>query len=144
MKAIWCTPTSSNTRLIGTSPNWQKRMERTSTASIKAAQGLFAALFALGAYRAVTQSVTPGEAWNYNLYISPDWRQAFSQFDGNEHVLNTYLVRLFTARLHVTEIWLRVPSLLCGAVYLAAVWRLARRFGDGAMFLAVIGLMSLH
>ena len=48
-------------------------MEHTSTASIKAARGLLAALFVLSVYRAVTQAVTPGEAWNYNRYIGTGW-----------------------------------------------------------------------
>ena len=43
-------------------------MERTSTASIKTARWFLAALVAVSFYRAITQSVTPGEAWNYNRY----------------------------------------------------------------------------
>ena len=119
-------------------------MAHTSTASIKAARGLAAGLIALSVYRAVTQSVTPGEAWNYNVYIAPEWTQAFSGFDSNNHFLNTLLVRIVATRLHITELWLRLPSLLCGGLYLAAAWRLARRMGSGAVFLAGFGMLTLH
>ena len=47
-------------------------MEPTSTASIKAARWFLAALLAVNLYRAMTQSVTPGEAWNYDRFIAPD------------------------------------------------------------------------
>src|ERR1035438_8149157 len=144
MREIWCIRTSNATPIIGESGNWLRRMEHTSTASIKGARCLLVALFALGVYRAITQSVTPGEAWNYNLYIAPEWTQALARFDANSHVLNTLLVRICTIRLHVTEFWLRLPSLLCGVLYLAAAWRLARRFGSGLMFLAALGMLVLH
>jgi uncharacterized membrane protein len=119
-------------------------MERTSTASIKAARWFLAALVAVSLYRALTQSVTPGEAWNYNRYIAPPWAEAFSHFDINNHVLNTLLVRISTARLHVTELVLRLPSLLAGVLYLCVVYRMARRWFGGLAFLVVIGLLSLN
>ena len=120
-------------------------MERTSTASIKTARWFLAALVAVSLYRALTQSVTPGEAWNYNRYIAPPWAEAFSRFDVNNHVLNTLLVRISTARLHVTELVLRLPSLLAGVLYLWVVYRMARRwFGNGLAFLTVIGLLTLN
>jgi hypothetical protein len=120
-------------------------MERTSTASIKTARWFLAALVAVSLYRAVTQSVTPGEAWNYNHYIAPPWAEAFSRSDINNHVLNTLLVRISTARLHVTELVLRLPALLAGVLYLWVVYRMARRwFGGGVAFLAMIGLLTLN
>jgi uncharacterized membrane protein len=120
-------------------------MEATSTASIKTARWFLAALVAVNLYRAITQSVTPGEAWNYNRFIAPAWAEAFSRFDVNNHVLNTLLVRISTARFHLTELSLRLPSLLAGVLYLWVVYRLARRwFGGGLTFLAVIGLLTLN
>ena len=119
-------------------------MERTSTASIKTARWFLAALVAISLYRAITQSVTPGEAWNYNRYIAPPWAEAFSRFDVNNHVLNTLLVRISTARLHVTELVLRLPSLLAGILYLWVVYRMARRWFGGLAFLTVIGLLTLN
>ena len=73
-------------------------MEPTSTASIKTARWFLAALLAVNLYRAMTQSVTPGEAWNYDRFIAPDVDGSrFARFDVNNHVLNTLLVRISTA-----------------------------------------------
>src|SRR5664280_91997 len=120
-------------------------MEPTSTASIKTARWFLAALFATSLYRAMTQSVTPGEAWNYDRFIGPTWKEALAHFDVNNHVLNTLLVRLSTSQFHLTELSLRLPSLLAGVLYLWVVFRMARRwFGDGLPFLAVIGLLTLN
>ncbi len=120
-------------------------MEPTSTASIKTARWFLAGLLAVNIYRAMTQSVTPGEAWNYDRFIRPTWAEALASFDINNHVLNTLLVRISTARFHLTELSLRLPSLLAGALYLWVVFRMARRwFGDGLVFLAVIGLLTLN
>ena len=119
-------------------------MGHTSTASIRIAQAFLAALFALSVYRAVTQSVTPGEALNYNRYILPGWADGFTNYDINNHVINTLLCKLSTVRSHRSEIWLRLPSLLSGLAYLWAVWRLARRFGNGPLFLGTVGLLTLN
>jgi hypothetical protein len=120
-------------------------MEPASTASIKTARWLLAGLLGVNLYRAATQSVTPGEAWNYHRFIAPAWTEAFARVDSNNHVLNTLLVRLSTACFHLTELSLRLPSLLAGVLYLWAVWRLARRWcGDGPVFLALIGLLTLN
>ena len=120
-------------------------MEPTSTASIKTARWFLAALLAVNLYRAMTQSVTPGEAWNYDRFIGPTWQEALAHFDVNNHVLNTLLVRLSTSQFHLTELSLRLPSLLAGVFYLWVVFRMARRcFGDGLLFLAVVGLLTLN
>src|ERR1035441_6169789 len=123
-------------------------MEPSSTASInpvKAARWFLGALLAVNLYRAMTQSVTPGEAWNYDRFIGPSWTEGFARFDVNNHVLNTLLVRISTVRFHLTELSLRLPSLLAGVLYLWVVFRMARRwFGDGLAFLAVVGLLTLN
>jgi hypothetical protein len=120
-------------------------MERTSTVSIKIARSLCGALGVISLYRAATQSVTPGEAWNYDGFIGPTWTEAFSRFDVNNHVLYSLLAKISTEILHHTELAMRLPSLLAGFIYLWIVFRIARRwFGDGAMFLAVFGLLTLN
>jgi uncharacterized membrane protein len=120
-------------------------MESTSTASIKTARWILAALLAVNLYRAMTQSVTPGEAWNFDRFIGPTWQESLAHFDVNNHVLNTLLVRISTAQFHLTELSLRLPSLLAGAFYLWVVFRMARRwFGDGLLFLAVVCLLTLN
>src|SRR5436305_9356826 len=120
-------------------------MEPTSTGLIKAARWYVAGLLAVSLYRAMTQSVTPGEAWNFDRFIRPPWAEALSRFDVNNHVLNTLLVRISTSRFHLTELSLRLPSLLAGALYLWVAFGMARRwFGNGVPFLAVLGLLTLN
>jgi len=105
----------------------------------------FAALVAVSVVRAMTLSVTPGEASNYTGFVAPAWGEALSHFDVNNHVLNTLLVRISTARFHLTELSMRLPSLLAGVLYLWVVYRLARRwFGEGVGFVAVVGLLTLN
>lgn len=104
-----------------------------------------AVLAALNLVRAMTLSVTSGEAWNYDRFIQPPWHDALLHFDLNNHVLNTLLVRISTKYFHLTELSLRLPSLLCGLLYLWAVYRLvARRFGTGWQFPLIAGLLTLN
>jgi hypothetical protein len=120
-------------------------MEPTSTASIKATRWLMAVLAVVNVVRAMTLSVTPGEAWNYDRFIQPSWREALLHFDLNNHVLNTLLVRISTGYFHLTELSLRLPSLACGLVYLWGVYRLTgRRLGSGWQVPLVAGLLTLN
>ena len=120
-------------------------MERISTASIKLARGWVAVLAVVNLVRAMTLPVTPGEAWNYDRFVAPEWRPAFERFDLNNHVLNTLLIRISTARFHLTELSLRLPSLLGGLLYLWVAYRLAtRRFAPGPAAIAVLGLLTLN
>src|SRR5471032_3022245 len=120
-------------------------MEPDSTASTKTAQALLAALFAVNVYRAATQSVTPDEARTYNRFVGPPLREAFRVMTANNHVLNTLLAILSTSYFHLTDLALRLPSVLCGGLYLWAVYRLSRRtFGTGLLCLAAVALLSLN
>ncbi len=119
-------------------------MERTSTASIKAALLLVAALFALNVYRAATRDVTPGEAWNYDRYIGVSWQESLRQYDVNNHVLNTLLARYTTHALGRKEIALRLPALFAGLLYCWAAWRLCRRIYSGWAFTLALALMTLN
>jgi hypothetical protein len=120
-------------------------MEPTYTASIKVTRCLMAAIATGNVIRAMTLSVTTGEAWNYDRFIQPSWREALLHFDLNNHVLNTLLVRISTKYFHLTELSLRLPSLLAGLFYLWAVYRLAvRRFGSGWHVPVIAGLLTLN
>lgn len=120
-------------------------MEPGSTASIKVARGLLPALFAVNVFRAAMQSITPPEAATYNRFVGPPLRDALALTTANNHVINTLLARISTSIFHLTDLSLRLPSLLGGALYFWAVYRLARRhFGNGPLFLAAVALLSLN
>ena len=103
-----------------------------------------AVLAAVNVLRAMTLPVTLGEAWNYDRFIAPGWHDALLKFDINNHVLNTLLSRTSSAHFHLTELSLRLPSLLFGMLYLWVVYRVARRFGSGPVFLMVVALLTLN
>jgi hypothetical protein len=120
-------------------------MEPGSTVSTKAALALLPGLFSVNVYRAATQSITPPEAATYLRFVGPSLQEAVGLNTANNHVINTLLARISTSTFHLTDLALRVPSLLGGALYFWVVYRLARRtFGSGPLFLAAVALLSLN
>ena len=111
----------------------------------KVALALLLAVFALNVYRAATQSITVPEAVAFDRWIRPPLRDILPQpYDPANHILNTLLVKRTVALFRLSEFSFRLPSLLGGALYLWAVYRLARRLlGTGPLFLAGLALMSL-
>jgi len=96
-------------------------------------------------YRAATVSITPPEAATYNRFVGPEWRDALSLTTANNHVFYTLLARLSTSAFHLTDLALRLPSLLGCALYFWAVFRLARRnFACAPLFLAAVALLALN
>jgi len=95
----------------------------------------FAALFALNCYRAATQSVTHDEALTWEIYLAGPASNIFDHFDANHHFLGTVLERLSTGLLGTSELTLRLPALLAGALYLVTAYRLSvLAFGGGPLF----------
>jgi len=105
-----------------------------------AAKIWLAALLIVNVYRAATQSVTADEAFTYNHFAGGD--EPVKVYDSNNHVLFTWLARGSVAVFGLSELSLRLPSLLGGCLYLAAVFRLsAHLFAPAWLFgLAVVSL----
>jgi hypothetical protein len=109
------------------------------------ARALVWALFAMNVYRAATQSITADEAFACGRFVVPPMRDILAQYHAGNHVLYTLLAKMSVAVFRVSEFSLRLPSLLCGGLYLWAAYRLARRtFGAGALFLAAVALLALN
>ena len=103
---------------------------------------LFLATLGLNVYRAYTQSLTVDEAFSYLSFIAPNRAEAFAHYDANNHVLNTWLGRAAVRRFGPSEIVLRLPSLLGGALYLFVVLRLSEwMFGAGLQ--AILSFIAL-
>ncbi len=110
-----------------------------------AALALLAVVLAANVYRAATQSFTTDEAYTANLYLHAPFRDVLTLYDANNHVLNTLLLRLSAAALGVSELTLRLPSLLGGAAYLIAALLLAQRLlGRGPLFLLAFAALALN
>jgi hypothetical protein len=106
---------------------------------------LLAAVFAANVYRARTQSFTTDEALTYNNYVAPPLRATLTDFDANNHVLNTLLEKASAALFGASEFTLRLPSLAGGALYLAAVFLLSRRlFGQGPLLAVSVATLALN
>lgn len=109
----------------------------------KLAAGLAALLFLIVVFRAWTQSITYDEAITWRLYIVTPFSSILHTYDANHHILHTWLVRLVTSILGVSEFTLRLPALAGAALYLYTLTRLsARLFGQTWLAPASVLLMG--
>jgi Dolichyl-phosphate-mannose-protein mannosyltransferase len=99
-----------------------------------------AALLAASVYRAATYSFTGDESLSYAGFTwAPIWTD-----DANNHLLNTWLMRVCSSLLGDSELSLRLPNLVAHFVYLASVLALLRRFEHTALLLAGFVLFNLN
>ncbi len=105
---------------------------------------LAAFLFATNLYRARTQSITIDEAFTFNHFIASQPDAAASNAPYNEN-LNTWLCLLSVRLWGASEFSMRIPSVLGGLLYLAALIRLCRLlFGDSPWLLVAVAANSLN
>lgn len=111
----------------------------------RAALALVLALIAVNVYRAATQAITIDEAFTYNSFVARPFAETVKYYDANNHVLHSIMVRLSTAVFGVSELTVRLPALLGGALYLLAAWRLCRyALGGGWMMLLATAMLGLN
>jgi hypothetical protein len=104
-----------------------------------------ALLFAANCYRAATQSITHDEALTWEMYLTGPASNIFSYYDANHHFLATILERLSTGLLGTSEVSLRLPSLLAGALFFFTVYRLVFMvFGGGPLVPLAVVLMTAN
>lgn len=89
---------------------------------------LFAFVVAIVAVRAVTQSITIDEADTYVYWVS-GIHQPWTPHSNN-HLLNTYLIWLFTHVLGLNNVSMRLPSFIGAVLYLSATYKFCVRFAD--------------
>jgi hypothetical protein len=85
-------------------------------------------VFVLNVYRALNQSITHDEALSYNAFASQNWRTIFFSFNSNNHVLHSALMRISTTLLGLSHLSVRLPALIGGLLYMAAMERICRDF----------------
>ncbi|MCU1261637.1 MAG: hypothetical protein JWO80_4522 [Bryobacterales bacterium] len=107
---------------------------------------LLALVFALNVYRAAVQSCTIDEAFTYNEFASKPIAQILTlPYDANNQVLHTILCRWVMKFFGVSELSLRIPSLLGGLLFLTMCYRLCRLyFGNGWLFLVTFSALALN
>ena len=98
----------------------------------------------MNVYRAATQSVAIDEAFTYNAFLAGPLPDLLTQYDANHHILNSFLCKLSISLLGLSELTLRLPSLLGGLLYLIASFLLCRRlFGEGWLLSFSFALLTM-
>lgn len=106
---------------------------------------LLAFLAIVNVYRAATQSLTTDEAFTYNRSVATPIPDLWQNYDANDHVLHTLLCKASVNLFGLSELTLRLPSLLGGFLFLWIALRLSRdAFGDGWRMLVCLVLLVLN
>ena len=105
-----------------------------------------AAMFCVNVYRAATQTVTHDEALTYNWYLAGPLGALFDM-SANNHILHTLLAKVSVTIFGPSELALRLPTLVGGALSFTALWMLGVRACRSAipffLLLALVGLNPL-
>lgn len=110
-----------------------------------AGMALVACVFAVNVFRAAHQSVTADEAYTYDLFIASPFDTFFTYYSANNHVLHTLLSRFSVHTLGLSELTLRLPSLLGALLYLIFVYKLCRHaFTASWTFLLAVAALTLN
>ena len=103
-----------------------------------------AALFLINVYRAATQSVTHDEGTMFEWMLAGPWSLLLTSH-GNHHVLSDFLCKFTISLFGLSEISLRIPTLLGGLLYFYAVYRLSLLlFGETFQFLLSVAFLCLN
>jgi uncharacterized membrane protein len=104
-----------------------------------------AGVLAVNVYRAVHQSITADEAFTFENWIKNPFNWILTVYDTNNHVLNTVLCRLSVQTFGLSELTMRLPSLLGGLLYLVFVYKLCRHlFKTWWTFLLAMSALTLN
>ena len=108
--------------------------------------GLFLAFVAAASfYRAATQGIVYDEATTYLLFVDGPLEHVFTRYTANNHVLFTLAADATTRLLGVTELTLRLPSVVAGVAYIAIAVELARRVCSTRLaFWLTLGALTLN
>src|SRR5579864_4731343 len=105
---------------------------------------LLAAVFALCVYRAATQAIIIDEAFTYIYFVAPPLSEVMTTYNTNDHIPTSLLAKITTSLFGVSELTLRMPSLLCCLIYLVAVRAIALAVFSGEWAVMVFALLSLN
>lgn len=113
-------------------------------ASTRVALAILALIFAVEAYQSGTTPMRASEAYVYDRFVRPSFRQVLAEELPNREVLYALLEKRSIGLFHVSPFSVRLPALLFGLLYFWSVWRLARLWlGGGRSFLILTIAASL-
>lgn len=105
---------------------------------------LLFALFAVAVYRAASQPIAHDESLEYTWFLDGGVLNAL-RFNSTNHVLFTLLAKPCVQFLGVTELTLRVPTLLGSVLYLIGAYLLSKElFGERIVMLVSVALLCLN
>lgn len=105
---------------------------------------LLVAVFALCVYRAATQAIIIDEAFTYIYFVAPSFSEVMTTYNTNDHIPTSLLAKVTTSLFGVSELTLRIPSLVCCLIYLVAVRAIALAVFSGEWAVMVFALLSLN
>jgi hypothetical protein len=101
-------------------------------------------VFGLAVFRAETQSIAHDEGLTYEWFLQGSVYRVLS-FNSTNHILFSLIAKVCVKVLGLTELTLRIPSLVGTIAYLAAGYLLCLHvFGDNPRLLVAAGMLSLN
>jgi hypothetical protein len=96
-------------------------------------------------YRATTQGIVHDEAVTYLMFVAGPLEHVFTRYTANNHVLFTLAANATTHLLGVTELTLRLPSIIAAVVYILVAALLARRVSSTRLVcFLTLGALTLN
>ena len=105
---------------------------------------LLAGVLAANVYRAATQSIIIDEAFTYQHFVGVPFYLVMTTGHTNHHVLYNLLAKVSTGVFGISELTLRIPSLLSGLIYLLAVRAIVFYAFSTEWAVAAFALLSLN
>jgi hypothetical protein len=97
------------------------------------------------AWRAYSQAITYDEAYTWLAFVRRPLHEVFTSYTGNNHVLFSLLAWVTTRSFGVSELTLRLPSVVAAAGYLVIARSLAHAVsGPGAPYAVVMAALVLN
>ena len=100
-------------------------------------------------YRAAALSITYDEAYSYLFFVNNSYQNIISNgtisfMSANNHVLNTVLVKFLLQYLPLTELTLRIPSLLAHAIFLYFSWMILKKAYNPLLRISLFIFINLN
>jgi hypothetical protein len=97
------------------------------------------------AYRGAHQSITIDEAYTFNRYLSGSWWDVWNYYEANNHVLYSILAKFSIQCFGLSELTLRLPSLLAGFFFIFGAFKILElAVQSRAIRWITLAALSLH
>jgi hypothetical protein len=108
------------------------------------AVGLALARFSFCCYRAAQQSIVVDEALTFNRFVKGPWSGIYGDYDANNHILYSILAKLSVGVFGLSELTLRLPSVLAGFFLIVGMFWLLQLVRSRAIRWIALLAISLH